>query len=708
VLQHILLIQNDPADAEAVRQALSKSSDGPFQVEWVRRCSEGLERLVTEIRTDNGTKRIAAVLTDLSLPDSTGLDTFDRLFLAAPEVPILILCSAHDEEIAKLAVQRGAQDYLLKGLAYGYVLPKALLNMVERAAHAEALFAEQERAQVTLNSIGDAVMSTDVFGRVTYLNGVAESMTGWSRKEAEGRAVEEVFQIIDVGTRAAARNPMALAIRENKTVGLTANCVLIRRDGFEAGIEDSAAPIHDRRGQVTGAVMVFHDVSMARAMTVRMSHLAQHDSLTELPNRLLFNDRLTQALALALRNHKKLAVLFLDLDRFKLINDSMGHDIGDRLLQSVAHRMLTCVRSSDTVSRQGGDEFVILLPEITHSQDAELCAEKMLSSLRVRHDIGPHGLYVTGSIGIATFPDDAADGATLLKHADAAMYDAKEHGRDSYQFFRLDLDTRAVERQALEGGLRQAVERNELVLHYQPIVNLSTESIVGVEALVRWRSQDGGFMAPSDFIPTAEECGIVVSVGRWVLREACHQARAWQKLGFPPIRIAVNVSAVELRHKDYVAGVQDILREAGLEPRFLELELTETSLMQDSESIALVLHALKRLGVQLSLDDFGTGYSSLSHLKRFPINTLKIDHSFVRDLGDDAQDDAIVRAVIGMGKALHIRIVAEGVETAEQLAVLQKHRCPEGQGNFFQAAGVAADISRLLSQRTHDFRVAVA
>jgi diguanylate cyclase (GGDEF)-like protein/PAS domain S-box-containing protein len=702
-----LLIQNDPADAEAVHQALSKSSDGPFQVEWVRRCSEGLERLVTELRTEKGENRIAAVLTDLSLPDSTGLDTFDRLFLAAPEVPILILCPAHDEEIAKLAVQRGAQDYLLKGLAYDFVLPKALLNMVERAAHAEALFAEQERAQVTLNSIGDAVMSTDVFGRVTYLNVVAESMTGWSRKEAEGRAAEEVLQIIDVGTRETARNPMAQAIRENKTVELTANCVLIRRDGFEAGIEDSAAPIHDRRGHVTGAVMVFHDVSMARAMTIKMSHLAQHDSLTELPNRLLFNDRLNQALALALRNHKKLAVLFLDLDRFKLINDSMGHDVGDHLLQSVARRLLTCVRGADTVSRQGGDEFVILLPEIARCQDAEVCAEKMLTSLRARHDIGPRGLYVTGSIGIATFPDDAADGATLLKHADAAMYDAKAHGRDSYKFFKRALDTRAVERQALEGSLRQAVERNELVLHYQPIVNLSTDSIVGIEALVRWRSQDG-LVAPTDFIPTAEECGIVVSVGRWVLREACHQARAWQKLGFPPIRMAVNVSAVELRHKDFVAGVQHILREAGLEPRFLELEITETSLMQDSEAIASVLHALKRLGVQLSLDDFGTGYSSLSHLKRFPIDTLKIDHSFVCDLNDDAHDDAIVRAVIGMGNALHIRIVAEGVETAEQLAILREHRCSEGQGNFFYAARGAADISLLLSERTHNSLVAVA
>ena len=275
-----------------------------------------------------------------------------------------------------MAVRRGAQDYLLKTRLDDYLLPKALRSMVERAAIAEVLYEEQERARVTLNSIGDAVMSTDVLGHVTYLNAVAETMTGWSREAAAGHRIEEVFQIIDATTREAAQNPMALAIRENKTMGLTANCVLIRRDGGEVAIEDSAAPIHDRRGRVTGAVMVFRDVSMARAMSLRMSHLAQHDSLTDLPNRLLLNDRLTQALAQARRNRKRLALLFLDVDRFKNINDSLGHDVGDHLLQTVAQRLLACVRSTDTVSRLGGDEFVILLSEVTHVQDAAVSAEQ--------------------------------------------------------------------------------------------------------------------------------------------------------------------------------------------------------------------------------------------------------------------------------------------------------------------------------------------
>ena len=366
VSKTILLIQDDCRDAHFVREALIHSSDGPFRVEWVRLCSEGLKRLAEEDKLGGQPADvIAAVLVDLFLPDSRGIETFDCLFRLAPHIPILVLSASQDEDVAKLAVQRGAQDYLLTAHLDAYLLPKALRSMVERAANAEALFEEKERAQVTLNSIGDAVISTDVGGRVTYLNAVAESMTGWSLEEGVGRPLEDVFQIADASTRETVQNPMTLAILENKTVGLASNCVLIRRDGTEAAIEDSAAPIHDRRGHVTGAVMVFRDVSMARALSLKMAHLAQHDSLTDLPNRVLLNDRLTQAMALAHRNEQRLALLFLDLDRFKSINDSLGHAIGDRLLQSVAERLLGCVRSSDTVSRQGGDEFVILLSEVT-------------------------------------------------------------------------------------------------------------------------------------------------------------------------------------------------------------------------------------------------------------------------------------------------------------------------------------------------------
>jgi diguanylate cyclase (GGDEF)-like protein/PAS domain S-box-containing protein len=395
-----------------------------------------------------GGEEIAAVVVDLFLPDSQGIETFDTLFRASAHVPILVLSHLRDEDVGRLAVQHGAQDYLLEERLDAYSLRKALSNMLERSAYVEALFLERERAQVTLNSIGDAVISTDVAGNVSYLNAVAESMTGWSRQEAAGRPLQEVLRIIDGDSREPALNPMTMAMLHNKSVGLSANCVLIRRDGYESAIEDTAAPIHDRRGQVTGAVIVFHDVSVARAMSLRMSYLAQHDFLTGLPNRMLLNDRLTQAIASAHRHRKSLAVLFLDLDHFKHINDSVGHAIGDQLLKSIAGRLVACVRSSDTVSRQGGDEFVILLSEVTRAEDAALTAEKILAAASSPHRIDHRDIRVTVSVGIGVYPDDGPDAETLLKNADLALFHAKAYGRSNHQFFKPDMSVRAAEPRA--------------------------------------------------------------------------------------------------------------------------------------------------------------------------------------------------------------------------------------------------------------------
>jgi diguanylate cyclase (GGDEF)-like protein/PAS domain S-box-containing protein len=696
-LQNVLLIQNDPLEATTVRDALVNSPDGLFRVVWVRHCSAALKvlaKVAAQERHDSD--RIAAVLADLSLPDSSGMEAFARLVQAAPHVPILILTTVQDEDVAQFAVQAGAHEYLFKDRLDANWLPKVVGRMIERAGHAESLFEEKERAQITLNSIGDAVVSTDISGHVTFLNAVAERLTGWSQQEAGGRPLEEVFRIIDGNTREEARNPMAFAICENRTVALTPNCILIRRDGVESPIEDSSAPIHDRHGQVTGAVMVFHDVSAARATTLKMSYLAQHDGLTGLPNRLLLNDRLIEAMALAHRYQRQLAVLFLDVDRFKYINDTLGHVIGDRLLQSIAQRLLGCVRTSDTVSRQGGDEFVILLPEVAHAQDAALCADKILELLHSPHRIDQHELHVTASIGMVTYPDDGTDAETLLKHADFAMYHAKDSGRDNRQFFKRDLNMQALERRSLENGLRYALEREELTLHYQPKINLETGDIVGVEALIRWEHPDLGFVSPAEFVPIAEECGLMVPIGRWVLAQACHQGQAWQDIGLAPIRIAVNISAIELRAKDFLSGIGVILAETGLDPRFLELELTETFLLQDSIATLAVLRDLKQLGLNLALDDFGTGYSSLNHLKRFPIDTLKIDRSFVSTIITNSDDASIVCAVISMGKNLHMRVIAEGVETREQLAFLQDRECPFGQGYYFSQPLTGPACTQLL------------
>jgi diguanylate cyclase (GGDEF)-like protein/PAS domain S-box-containing protein len=706
-LQNILLIQDDAVTADAVRSALTQSSDGLFRVAWVRRLSDGLMMLAkTQAQHGQEAVGVAAVVVDLSLPDSSGMETFERLFKAAPQIPVLILTTSRDEDIAKLAVQRGAQEYLLKGRLDAYLWPKAVTSMIERASNTEALFEEKERAQITLNSIGDAVVSTDALINVTYLNLVAESLTGWSRQEAAGRPLAEVLNIIDGVTRREARNPMAFAIQANKTVALTPNCILIRRDGAEFAIEDSSAPIHDRYGRITGAVMVFHDVTASRAAILKMSHLAQHDALTDLPNRLLLIDRLNEAVELARRYQRQLAVLYLDVDRFKHINDSLGHVIGDRLLQSVAQRLLECVRASDTISRQGGDEFVILLPEVAHPRDAALCADKLLEALRAPHCIGDHELHVTASIGIATYPEDGTDCESLLRRADFAMYDAKDNGRDNRQSFKRDMNVRALKRQSIENEVRHALERDEFRLHYQPKVNLQTGQITGVEALIRWLHPRLGLVPPAEFIPIAEESGLIIPIGRWVLVEACHQARAWQEIGLMPIPISVNISAVELRANTFLKEVRTALSDTGLEARYLELELTETFLMQDSTSTSALLHSLKHLGLTLALDDFGTGYSSLSHLRRFPIDTFKIDRSFIRNVTTNADDACIVHALIGMGKSLHMRVVAEGVETSEQLAFLRDGDCPFGQGYYFGLPLTGAECTNILRRRVTVNRMA--
>jgi diguanylate cyclase (GGDEF)-like protein/PAS domain S-box-containing protein len=635
-------------------------------------------------------------LLDLSLPDSEGVETFDKLFAASPDVPILILAGNGTEGLAKEAVSRGAKDYLVEAHLDTYSLQRALRNAVERSSIEDALYAEKERAVVTLNSIGDAVLCTNISGRITYLNAVAEEMTGWPLIEAIGKPLAEVFRIIDEATRQTARDPMQMAVEQNKTVGLTANCVLIRRDGFESAIEDSAAPIHDRSGRVIGAVIVFHDVSAARAMALEMTHTAHHDVVTGLPNRLLLNDRITQSISLALRQNRPIAVLFIDLDHFKNINDSLGHAAGDELLRSVSKRLMSCGRASDTVSRQGGDEFAILLPEITHAQDAATCAAKIILALNAPHFIGTRTLHIGASIGISLYPKDGEDAETLIKNADTAMYHAKEHGRGNFQFFEADMNLKAVQRQSIESEMRRALTNQEFLLHYQPKVNLDTGEITGVEALIRWQHPEQGFIAPAEFVPIAEDCGLIVPIGRWVMREACRQARAWQDAGLRHLRMAVNVSAVEFREKSFVENVRTVLSDTGLRPQYLVLELTERVLMEHAESTALLLEELKTMGVHLAVDDFGTGYSSLSYLRQFPIDVLKIDQSFIKKITSNLDDSTIIAAIIAMGRNLHHIVIAEGIETQEQVAYLQSQHCEEGQGYLLSPPVGATQFGHLL------------
>lgn len=434
-------------------------------------------------------------------------------------------------------------------------------------------------------------------------------------------------------------------------------------------------------------------------MAMRMAYLAQHDYLTRLPNRVLLNDRIAQAISLAERSGNAIALMFLDLDHFKFINDSLGHAAGDQLLQAVARRLSACVRSSDTVSRNGGDEFVVLLAEGRDMQDASVTAQKIIASLSAPYAIDQHELRMTCSIGISVYPADADSAQVLLKNADTAMYHAKDVGRNNYQFFQHAMNVRAVERQVIESSLWQALERQEFILHYQPTFDLRSGAITGAEALLRWRHPQWGITLPARFVPVAEECGLIVPLGRWVLHEACRQALRWQEQGLRLGTIAVNISALEFRHADFVIGVQAILEETGLPPACLQLEITESVLMGDADASVEVLRQLKDIGVQLAVDDFGTGYSSLSYLLKFPIDVLKIDQSFVHAIGTGNGNGVIVSAVIAMGSSLGFRVVAEGVENQAQLDFLRQRQCHVGQGHLFSRSLAGRQFAALLRMR---------
>jgi len=417
--------------------------------------------------------------------------------------------------------------------------------------------------------------------------------------------------------------------------------------------------------------------------TVEIEHLAYHDALTGLPNRPLFIDRLIVALAQANRANQTLAVFFLDLDRFKDINDSLGHNIGDQLLRAVAERVRRSVREGDTIARFGGDEFTLLIPRVERIEDAATIAQKIIEMLKIPFVIGENELFVTTSIGISLFPNDGADPETLVRNADTAMYRAKEHGRDNYQLYAPAMNARALERLALENLLRKALNQNELILHYQPLIDLKSRTVAGVEALVRWNHPDMGLLYPAHFITVAELSGLIVPIGNWVLRTACKQVRHWQKKFGYEISVSVNLSARQFQQPDLLAQVAQVLEETGLPPYSLELEITESSAMQNSENTIYTLREFKTLGVRIAMDDFGTGYSSLNYLKRFPIDTLKLDKSFVNDITTDPSDAAIATAVISLAHSLNLDVVAEGVETEAQLAILTREKCDRIQGYYF-------------------------
>jgi len=444
-----------------------------------------------------------------------------------------------------------------------------------------------------------------------------------------------------------------------------------------------SAPLVDAKGRYRGRIWYFRDITDRKLAEEQVQFLAYYDALTRLPNRTLLKDRLSQALASARRRKDKIALLFLDLDRFKDINDSLGHSVGDLLLQDVAARLKRFAREQDTVARLGGDEFLIVLTAVKDSRDAAVAAERLMDVMTSEFVIQGHTLSVSGSLGISMFPEHGADGETLIKNADAAMYCAKTSGRNNLRFFTEDMNAQVGERLTLENSLRLALERNELSLVYQPQMDIATGKITGLEALLSWKHPELGLVPPDKFIRTAENSGLILPIGEWVLRTACSQARKWQDEGLPAVTVAVNVSAVQFRQEGFCKLIRRLLHETGLAPQYLELELTESLLLSNADVTLSVLQGLKAMGLKLAIDDFGTGYSSFSYLRQFQVNKLKIDRSFIRDVATNANDAAITAAIISMTKSLNLKVIAEGVEDEAQMSFLRAHQCDEIQGYYF-------------------------
>ncbi len=548
---------------------------------------------------------------------------------------------------------------------------------IERARAQSALEQRERDVRAVMDSVPAMICYADPGMHFVYANQRYADWVGCRREQLIGRFVGDVvgaetFSIMEPHIRE------VLAGREVRYERRQ-----YARDGKARDFEVHYVPHRDAAGNVCGYFVMLNDVTARKQDAELLYFLANHDQLTSLPNRNLFNEHLSVAVTHAARQGEKVAALFVDLDRFKNVNDTLGHPTGDRLLQEVAGRFRACLRDSDVVARLGGDEYTVMLRPVRDVQEIATCAQKLIDSLGTPIEVDGHELFVTCSIGISIYPDDAHDAASLLKNADSAMYRAKEQGKNTYQFFSKEATAATFEHLMLETNLRRALEREEFLLHFQPILDIRTERVVSMETLVRWQHPDLGMVSPAKFIRLAEETGLIVPIGQWVLEHACRQARALQQRGFTDLHVAVNLSPRQFRQRDLARSIQQVLDDTGLAARHLELEVTESSVMENAEMAIGILHELKAMGVRLSIDDFGTGYSSLAYLQRFPLDALKVDQSFVRDITSDHGGSAIASAIIAMGHSLRLTIVAEGVETPAQLAFLRERECQKVQGFMF-------------------------
>lgn len=660
-----------------------------------RNLSEFLRRRVGKLYTAaNGQEGLdlwrqyqpEVVVTDIMMPVMGGLRMAELIQQENPSVPMIVTTAFNETEFFLKAIDLGIDKYVIKPIN-----TDLLLQAIQKSAWSIRASLEIQLAATVFDASSDAIFITDSDNRIISVNAAFCEITGYSAEDVIG----ETPAILSSG-RYDARFYRAMwgdLLEKGRWSGEVWN----RRKNGEIFAELlTINAVKNDRGNISHYVSIFADITEHKETEEHVRHLAHYDVLTDLPNRSLFNDRLGQAIINAQRDGGRAAVMFLDLDRFKIINDTLGHGIGDLLLQEVAGRLTGCVRQGDTVSRLGGDEFVVLLPELNDEKDAQLVAQKLLNAAELPIVMEGHELHISVSIGISYYPMDGTDTETLMKNADVAMYRAKEEGRNNYQFYHASMNARSFERLAMETSIRHALQRGEFDLYYQPRFAIPEGRIVGAEALIRWNHPELGLVSPAQFIPLAEETGLILPIGEWVLKQVAAQGKTWQQAGLPPLSLAVNVSARQFRQADFAGKVLQILRDSGFYPHHLELELTESTLMTNAEENIETLNKLNALGIRIAIDDFGTGYSSLSYLKRLPVDILKIDRSFVSEVPGNRDGAAIVEAIIAMARSLGLHIIAEGVETAEQLEFLQTRKCNEIQGYYFSRPLPVQQFEQLL------------
>ncbi len=693
----VLVAEDDEVSQILMRESLEIAG---FRVEMVENGQEALsafKRLQPDI-----------VLMDVMMPKMDGITacTAIRNLPGGDHIPVVMITTLVDKDSINSCYEAGATDFMIKPV--NWVILQQRMQYMLRASRAlnqlcqsKARLAEAQRIAQLGNWEWIVERNLLIWSDETYrIFGLIPSEFQGTYEALLERIHPDDRDLVQRAIQSAARNGHPLSIDHR----------IILPDDSERIVHQQAEAVVDENGKTIRIAGTMQDISDRRRTEAKIIYLAYHDSLTGLPNRNFFKQSIKKELAHAERHGKTVGLLFLDLDHFKHINDSFGHVAGDQILRQVADRITQCVRISDNagrmeapfsdphVTRFGGDEFAVMLTDIGRIEDAARVAQRLIESLSEPFIIETHEVFIGASIGITVYPMGGRDADTLLKNADIAMYHAKDSGRNNYQFFTKSMNSLAFERLTLETRLHKGLEHDEFRLYYQPQLDLKTGKIAGVEALIRWQQPEMGLVSPLEFIPMAEETGLIVPIGEWVIRTACAQNKAWQKAGFPPVRMAINLSSRQLKHKELIAVVTGALTDTGLEPGWFELELTESCIMQTREDPLIILNQLKSIGIRLSIDDFGIGYSSLSHLKRFPVNTLKIDRSFVKDVPEDSETKAIIRAMIAMAKGLNMKIIAEGVQTVEQLKFLQEQECDWMQGYLFSPPVPGDEMTKFLAE----------